>query len=351
MSSVLAHYAETTELDNRDPQVQLMIDNICCMNNTLSQADSVVRSEMSNPEILERVRSIMFTQAEGIRHKLSSSNILELCKSIKNVGMDSEARENLTLAGALTMACEMLKVEICEDPVELLHIRFHLLDFLDEMCKLDKARTRIVATSNLLPLLREFIISASHLQLHPAATRVVMGLFILTGYDQDVMHNLIKDHLIELYSDLLPRPYWGAMSLSAIAPLFSDRAFNIEPIMLREESLELIRQGFFKVSESHTLSFVQSLAGMCERSVQLVNGLVNMAFAKVIIQRFGMPLKSTSQIPAALLNLLKVIVKSGAPNVRILRGMKPLTEVVQRFVHSSNLRERTFTNEILPLIS
>jgi hypothetical protein len=266
--------------------------------------------------------------------------------------MDSEARENLTLAGTLTMACEMLKAEICQDLTELLSIRFYLLDFLDEMCKLDKARTRIVATSNLLPLLREFIVSASQLQLQPASMRVIMGLVILSGYDQEVMQNLIKDHLIELYLDVLPRPYWGAMSLSAIAPLFSDRAFDIEPILLREESLELIRRGFLNVSESHTSAFVQSLVGMCERSVKLVNGLVNVAFAKIIVQKFGMPLKSkTSQIPAALLTLLRVIVKSGAPNVRILRGMKQLREVLERFVHSKNIREKKFTQEILPLIS
>jgi hypothetical protein len=70
-----------------------------------------------------------------------------------------------------------------------------------------------------------------------------------------------------------------------------------------------------------------------------------------IIHEFGMPLKSTSQIPAILLTLPRIIVKSGATNARILWGIKQLREVVERFVHSRNIREKTFTSEILPLIS
>jgi hypothetical protein len=55
----------------------------------------------------------------------------------------------------------------------------------------------------------------------------------------------------------------------------------------------------------------------------------------------------TSQIPASLLDLLRVIFKSGAREaIALLVSTKQLREVLPQFVESANIREKTFANEI-----
>jgi hypothetical protein len=344
MAGVLEHFAA---IPDRTPEHQTMLDNICELNNKLSQADLVVRIEMSKPEICSRVRAVLYTKEEGVKHVLPGPNILELCKSFKSIGMDVETRDDLTDSLTLEMACEMLKCDTFGDNAQLLHIRFYLLDFLDEMCKLSKQRTRIVASTIILPQLRSFLVGDSQLQ--PAALRVILALAVVNGTDQAVMQQLLDDHLIETYLEIIPRPYWGTMALQAIANLSQDKSLNITPIILREESLDLIRQGFVQVSEDHALSYLSALVTMCQQSKEFISGLVNAQFGKIIVGKFGMQFKGkTSQIPASLLELLRVIFKSGAEDaMRYLLNTKQLKEVLNRFVGSANIREKTFANEIL----
>jgi hypothetical protein len=244
------------------------------------------------------------------------------------------------------MACEMLKCDVFGDNAQLLHIRFYLLDFLDEMCKLSKERTSIIASTVILPQLRSFLVGDSQLQ--PAALRVILALAVVNGTDQALMEQLLDDHLIETYLEILPRPYWGTMALQAISNLAQDKSLNIGPILLREESLELIRQGFVQVSEDHALTYLGALMSICQ-SQEFINGLVNATFGKIVVGKFGMQLKGkTSQIPASLLELLRVIFKSEAIDAkRLLIGTKQLKDVLTRFVGSANIREKTFAKEIL----
>jgi hypothetical protein len=344
MTGVLEHFAA---IPDRPPEHQFMLDNICELNNKLSQADLVVREAMSNPAICARVLAVLYTPEEGVKHVLPGPNILELCKSFKSIGMEVETRENLTASGTLVMACEMLKCEVFGDNAQLLHIRFYLLDFLDEMCKLSKQRTRIVASTNILPQLRAFLAGDSQLQ--PAALRVILALAVVNGTDQACMQQLVEDQLIETYHEILPRPYWGTMAMQAIANLSQDRSLNIAPIILREKSLDLIRQGFGQVSEDHALTYLSALVMMCQQSQAFINGLVNPQFGKIIVGKFGMQFKGkTSQIPASLLDLLRVIFKSGAREaIARLVGTKQLRDVLAQFVGSANIREKTFANEIL----
>jgi hypothetical protein len=178
---------------------------------------------------------------------------------------------------------------------------------------------------------------------------VILALAVVNGTDQALMEQLLEDHLIETYLDILPRPYWGTMALQAISNLSQDKSLNIGPIILREESLELIRQGFVQVSEDHALSYLGALMSMCQQSQEFISGLVNAPFGKTVVGKFGMQLKGkTSQIPASLLELLRVIFKSGATDAkRFLIGTRQLKDVLARFVGSANIREKTFANEIL----
>jgi hypothetical protein len=344
----LEHFAGVS---NRPPEHQVMLDNICELNNKLSQSDLVVRIEMSNPDICARVRAVLFTPEEGVKQVLPGPNILELCKSFKNIGMDMETRDNLAEADTLEMACQMLKCEVFGDNAQLLHIRFYLLDYLDEMCKLSKQRTRIVASTVILPQLRSFLVGDSQLQ--PAALRVILALAVVNGTDQEVMQQMLDDHLIETYLEILPRQYWGTMALYAIASLSQDKSLEITPAIMKEESLELIRQGFVQVSEDHALSYLSALMTMCQQSQAFINALVNATFGKIVIGKFGMQLKGkTSQIPASLLELLRVIVKSGAQGaIRMLTATKQLKEILTQFVGSANIREKTFAKEILTFFS
>jgi hypothetical protein len=73
-----------------------------------------------------------------------------------------------------------------------------------------------------------------------------------------------------------------------------------------------------------------------------------MPFAQNIAKRLAVPVKGVTQLPAALLELVRVLFKSQAPRaVQTLRACGELGNVVERFAHSENLRENRFANEVL----
>jgi hypothetical protein len=346
MCLILRNFACNTLLVGRNNVIQKMINNICELNNTFSQADSVVKLAMSEPDVMENIVKSMFSRSTGVKKTLTGQNILDLCKSVKYIGMESDTRNNLASSGTLEMTCEMLKVDLVSDKTQLLNIHSNLIMFLADMCKLSKDRIGIVAGSRLLPYLRGYLDTESELK--AMTLSVIMELYIVNGTDRDSVRKLIDDHLIEIYIDNLTRPYWCAKAINAILQLFLDDELNIGEIIMSEKSLESVRKGVESVNEDNAPSFLQKLVGLCEKSSKFVNCVMNGAFGKIIIDKFGMKLKSrnVSQVPAALLELVRAIFRSGAENVKFLRNSE-MRNILQGFIQCSNMRQRSFALQIL----
>jgi serine/threonine protein kinase len=353
MSSILDYFANHTDLNGRPEGIGILLDNICWLITTLSQSDSLIRSKLSLPEISRNIVAAMYSLEKGIKYRLSQENTLSLCQSLRNICLDDDLRDNLTAAGALHMACEMLKVDLDGDKHQVDQIQFYLLAFVSGMCKRSKfaqmqvaVRTSIVAKTSLLPALRQFL--NSHLQ--STALGIIMTLFVVHEIDAEAMNALIRDDLIDIYIDNLPQPNWGTMAINALAALSADKTLPIETFLLKKKSIEAFGLALAAVNTDHAPSFVRDLVTICERFSNFVNELVTMTFTQSIVKRLTVPVKGFTQLPAALLELVKTLFKSGSPRaLQTLLGCGELRNVVERFAESANIRERTFANEILKL--
>jgi serine/threonine protein kinase len=351
MSSILNYFANHTDLRGRPEEIRILLNNICWLITTLSQSDSFIRSELGLPGISSNMVAAMYSLEEGIKFRLNQENTLSLCQSLRNICLDDGSRDNLTEGGALHMACEMLKVNLEGDKRQVDQIRFYLLDFVSGMCKRSKfaqkavaMRTSIVAKTALLPALRRFL--SSHLQ--STALNIIMTLFVVHEIDRQAMNALISDDLIDIYIDSLPQPNWGTMAINALSALSADEKLPIETFLLKRKSIEAFGLALAAVNVDHAPSFLRDLVTICERSSSFVNELVTMPFAQNIAKRLAVPVKGVTQLPAALLELVRVLFKSQAPRaVQTLRSCGELGIVVQRFAHSENLRENRFANEVL----
>jgi phosphoenolpyruvate synthase/pyruvate phosphate dikinase len=127
-----------------------------------------------------------------------------------------------------------------------------------------------------------------------------------------------------------------------------DPVLNIEPIILRDESLAQIRDGLDKVSEHNGRPLIEPLVAMCQHSSAFVEKLVDAKFAGIIIRKFEPQLKGgeKAQMPTALLELVKTIFKSMAASAKNLKSKK-MREIMEGFTHSPVTRQSSFAKEIL----
>jgi hypothetical protein len=343
MAAILLHFSHHSPFGERDREDQALIDNICSLSTTLSQSESEIRLEMSDPLVLSKLTKTLYAPGEGAKALLNAQNTLQLCKTIKNIALDSEARDNITRAGTLTAACELLKVDLFQGTQESLQIRFYLLDFVAEMCNLSKSRTEIVARTRVFPTLRSFL--ATNLQ--STALSIIMGLWGVSDVNKGAMHELIDDGLAEVYVFYLDQPFWGTKAITVIASLVIDPSFGVEPLLLRNESIQKFRQGVKAVNAVDTPSFVRPLTSICTRSPALVERLVDESFAQIIVEKFALQ-QGPSQLPAAMLELISALLKSrqqNATDALVSRGS--LHGIIRKFTLSRNIREKTFAREIL----
>jgi hypothetical protein len=139
-----------------------------------------------------------------------------------------------------------------------------------------------------------------------------MGLWGISDANKDAMQELIGDGLLDVYVSYIDQPNWGTQAINVLSSLLIDRSFEIEPVLLREEAVQKIRDGVNVVGEKDTPSFVRPLKAICERSVAFVERLVDPTFVHIIVGKFARQ-HGQSQLPAAMLELICAIFKSGEP--------------------------------------
>ena len=355
MSNILVHFATETDLETRDETIQKMIDSICGLLNTFSQADQIVKMAMSDCEVLRNITGAMFDEETGVKMTLTLDNILDLCKVIKYLGMESEARDNLASAHALDMACELIKYPspAAEHRTVWMSIRVNLIMFLDDMCKLARklhrvSRVGVVAQRGILPHLRKFLDSESELK--SMSLSVIMELYVVNDTDKESMEKLIDDGLIDIYIDNLTKPYWCAKAIYALSSLFSDDKLHIEGILTRDESLAKMRQAIELVNEVNAPSLVQQLTVMCDHSPTFVKKLVSAEFCEILIKKFNIRLEQPSNVSqvgtAALLDLLRSIFKVGGSCLKYLKT-PALKGILERYAKGTNVRQSKISMEIL----
>ncbi|KAH0795475.1 cytokinesis protein sepH [Histomonas meleagridis] len=334
---------ELAELQNRSQEVNKMIENICDLDLIFSQADTKVKIAMSEPDVMEKIVESLYSKAErSARQVLAPQNILQLCKTVKFIGMDPETRDNLTSSGVMEMTCELLKVDFgnsASSKTDTLHIHSNLITLLAEMCKLSRARICFVAESRLLKYLCEYLQTESEIKSQTLS--VIMEMYLVADVNQESMMKLIEDNLIGIYLDNLPQPYWCTKAITAIYSLLMKEEYHIEKMIVKEEAIKKFRKGLKLVNQDNAPTFIGKLIGICQQSVEFLSNLLNKEFIGIIIEKF----KMTSQVPVSLLELVLVMFQSNVDNVKILRENK-LKLIVQSFSQCDNIKQKRLAQQI-----
>lgn len=360
MSNILFYFATKTERDTRDKTIQEMLTNICKLWKTFSQADLMVKKEMSMPDVMKNITATMFDEKTGVKMTLTMKNIRNLCKGIKFIAMESETRDNLQASHTVDMACELIKYrlpapELQEDAKEWKKIWVYLIMFLNDMCKLTKMKGAelresssssvvVIARRRILVDLRKFLKEESELK--AMSLGVIMELYNVNGTDKESMKTLIDDGLIDVYIDYLTKSYWCTKASKALLPLFLDDKLHIEEILTRPESLEKVRQAVEQVNEHDAPTLLEELKKICDRSPTFVEKLVNEKFGKILIGKFSMKIGVVSQVPVTLLDLVWSIFKFGRSCVKYLKTPE-LKKILHGYERSENRRQGFLSTEIL----
>lgn len=357
MSNILFYFATKTERDTRGKTIQEMLNNICKLWNTFSQADLMVKKEMSVPDVMKNITATMFDEKTGVKMTLTLENILDLCIGIKVIAMESETRDNLQASHTVDMICELIKYRSApEDAKAWKKICVYLIMFLNDMCKLTKMKGAelresssssvvVIARRGILRNLRNFLAEESELK--AMSLGVIMELYNVNGTDKESMKTLIDDGLIDVYIDYLTKPYWCTKASKALLPLFLDDKLHIEEILTRKESLEKVRLAVKLVNEDDAPTLLEELKKICDRSTTFVEKLVNKEFSVILIDKFSMRIESkVSQVPVTLLALVASIFKVGGSCVKYLKTPK-LKQILQEYERTENRRQGFLSTEIL----
>ena len=358
MSHILFYFATKTERDTRDKTIQEMLNNICKLWNTFSQADLMVKKEMSVPDVMKNITATMFDEKTGVKMTLTMDNILDLCIGIKVIAMESETRDNLQASHTVDMVCEMIKYQSAPDDTKSWKtICVYLIMFLNDMCKLTKMRGAelggsssssvvVIARRRILVDLRKFLEEESELK--AMSLGVIMELYNVNGTDKESMKTLIDDGLIDVYIDYLTKPYWCTKASKALVPLFLDDMTHIEEILTRQESLEKVREAVEQVNEHDAPTLLEELKKICDRSPTFVEKLVNEKFGKILIGKFSMKIGVVSQVPVTLLDLVWSIFKvcGSCECVKYLKTPE-LKKILHGYEQSENRRQGYLSTEIL----
>lgn len=354
MSRVLIYYS-TTEHFQSNEETQKCVSIICDLFNTFSQMDTKVKFAISSIDVMENLIGTMYNQTNGVLRYLSLDDTNTLCKTIKNIAIDSETRDNLTDAGVMEMTCEMLKFDFDSGKTDTqqnmsmnLYIHSNLFIILTDMCKLSqvsKERVSIIADLRLLPYLVEYM---SEEVLRPMALSVIMELYNVGKSDKKALKKLLDDNLVGIYLENLKVFYYGSKAITALSSLLKDDEAEIEPLILTEDAIQNFREGLKQVDDENARTFIAGYTAMAKKSKNFVNALINPEFLQILIEKFAVQKENHTfkAVPAALLEFILAMFQSGAPNLSILKTPE-MKDIIMQFSNSDNVKQQTNATRIL----
>lgn len=351
LANALLEYANFSD---RPDEVNVTINNITKIFDIFSQSDTQVKLAMSEEKVMKNVVKAMYEDDE-VRQVISIPGLLNLCRALKLIGMEPETLEKLTSSGVMDMICAYIKSDFGNKPeytTEVLHIHSNLIMLLDSMCKFSRKRIEIVAQSRLLNSLKSYINVETELK--GMALSVIMELYVVAESGQDSMKKLVEDGLIQIYVDYLyskSSQFWTAKAINAISALFTNEKIDndVRQVIFKEENIEKFRMGLKTISNQYTATYIEKVTGMCKKSSEFTDFLVNKEFCDILVSRFlkkDLQSQTISQIPAALLDLVWTILDSKAKSSAYLMR-DDLKAIFTKYSLKGNMRQKNLGEKIL----